>query len=81
MTVSQDKPFYIDNVNIVDVANKKIIPNKQLFIAQGQIQAIYPAGHIAATTNTRIIDGAQGYITPGIIDMHVHIYDKAALTI
>lgn len=74
--------FVLKNVNIVDVENQKIIPSKTIVVKNGKINSItdnlsslIPA---KTPTNLSVIDGNGGYVTPGLIDMHVHMYEKAA---
>ena len=34
-----------------------------------------------APNNIRVSDGKNGFVTPGLIDMHVHMYEPAAFTL
>lgn len=74
-------PLYIDNVHIVDVSSGEIIPNRQLQIRNGKITAIQAAGAGIADDKYSHHDAKGQYVTPGLIDMHVHAYDPAAFTI
>lgn len=74
-------PLYIDNVNIVDVKTGKVIKNRQLLILNGKIAAIKPAETPIVEENYSRHDGKGSYVTPGLIDMHVHAYDPAAFMI
>lgn len=70
--------FVLNNVNIVDVENKTIIPAKTIIIKNGKIHSIIDQASPLLFPNLDVIDGEGGYVTPGLIDMHVHMYDKAA---
>lgn len=72
--------FILKNVNIVDVENKKIIPSKTIVVKNGKINSItdFVSSLPFAPYNLPEIDGNGGYVTPGLIDMHVHMYEKAA---
>ena len=73
-----DNSFVLSNINIVDVENQTIMPSKTIVVKKGKITSI--VDHIPPLTfsNLKVIDGKGGYVTPGLIDMHVHIYEKAA---
>ena len=70
--------FVLNNVNIVDVENQNIILSKTIVVKNGKISSITDNESSLASHNLLVIDGNGGYITPGLIDMHVHMYEKAA---
>lgn len=71
------KPYLLANANIVDVAAGNILPNKALKLRDGLIHAITdstPATVAAAEDEGyTTIDCAGSYLTPGLIDAHVHL--------
>lgn len=69
----------IDHINLIDVQNRQIVRQQQLELRNGSIVAIRPAGTAVKEPQAHVIDGQNGYLTPGLIDMHVHLYDPAAL--
>lgn len=73
--------FILTNVKIVDVESQKIHPSMQIAVSDGQIIRVEPAQAQVDKPGVTIIDGHGGYVTPGLIDMHVHLYDKGALSI
>ena len=73
-----ENSFVLNNVNIVDVENQTIIPSKTIVIKKGKIDSIIDQSSLLTFSNLEIIDGKGGYVTPGLIDMHVHMYEKAA---
>ena len=74
-------PVYIDNVNIVDVESGTIIPERQLVLRNGRIHKINSANTPIADTEFEHLDAEGQFVTPGLIDMHIHAYDPAAFTI
>jgi imidazolonepropionase-like amidohydrolase len=76
-----DLPLYIDNLHIVDINTGQILKDRQLQIRNGKIAAIKPARTPITDENHIRHDGNGRYVTPGLIDMHVHAYDPAAFTI
>lgn len=77
---SSDKKnsFIIKNVNIVDVKNKQILPKRNIHIKDGLIETIFSEFETLPKESIKIYNGNNGYITPGLIDMHVHMYEPAA---
>ena len=69
----------IYNVHLVDVANQQIKRNQTITITNGLIDSIEPTNENDRTE--RAIDGNGGYLTPGLIDMHVHAYEKSAFSL
>ena len=69
----------IDQINLIDVKNRQVIRQQQVELHNGKISAIRPAGTAIEDANTVVIDGLNGYLAPGLIDMHVHLSDTAAL--
>jgi imidazolonepropionase-like amidohydrolase len=76
-----DSLLYIDNIHIVDTNSGQIIRDRQLQVHNGKIAAIKPARTPITDQNHIYHDGNGRYVTPGLIDMHVHAYDPAAFTI
>ena len=56
-------------INVVDVRQQRILPGMDVLVEGKKIAVI--AEHIAETAD-RVIDGEGLYLTPGIIDLHVH---------
>jgi len=68
----------IDNVNIVDVELEKVILNQQVIIKGGIIVEIRPAQTPFNDSAINFKDAKGGFLMPGLIDMHVHAYEKSA---
>ena len=62
----------INNVNIVDVVNNKIISNRYIAIQKNKIIDISNASISNTYTANEIIDATGKYIMPSLWDMHVH---------
>ncbi|GHA12507.1 amidohydrolase [Arenicella chitinivorans] len=70
----------IDNVSIVNVRTLTVKPDQQLRLRDGHIEAILPAGSTVPAGYQRV-EGNHAYVTPGLMDMHTHIYDRKDLVI
>ena len=79
--VDNRQSITLDNVNIIRVtpfAKENILKQQQIVIRGGEIIAINPAGS-QIEANSRLIDTQGAYVTPGLFDMHVHLYDRKYL--
>ncbi len=77
-STSKSNSFILKNINIVDVENQQILTSKTVTVQNGKISNIAPTHEATTTSNLTVVNGNNGYITPGLIDMHVHMYEKAA---
>ena len=57
------------NANVIDVLEKKTIPNCTVLVENGIIKAVGPE---VDTTGAEIVDIAGKYLTPGLFNLHVH---------
>ena len=76
--ITSPSSFILHNVNIIDVENGSILPAKSIVIKQGEIADIIDVTSSYTPSALAVIDGKNGYVTPGLIDMHVHMYEPAA---
>ncbi|PSR77155.1 amidohydrolase [Coniella lustricola] len=81
--------YILTNANVVDVVNGIILPNKTVTLRDGFIHSITDTGNATAPSNaeeaalrdttseatvsTVTIDCRNHYLTPGLIDCHVHL--------
>ena len=68
--------FLITNVNIIPMNHDTVLVNKMVYIKNGIIESIEDNIDIRGI---EIIDAKNKYLTPGLIDMHVHIWDRYEL--
>lgn len=68
--------YLITNVNIIPMNQDTVLVDKMVFIEEGIIKKI--ADSIQADA-VQIIDANNQYLTPGLIDMHVHVWDRYEL--
>tara|TARA_Y100001980_G_C14556928_1_gene354624 strand:- start:47636 stop:49057 length:1422 start_codon:yes stop_codon:yes gene_type:complete len=75
---TDDSPnsFLIQNINIVPMTSDTVLINQMMLIEDGVITEI--SGEID-TTGVDVIDGHGSFLSPGLIDMHVHVWDKYEL--
>lgn len=68
--------FLITNVNIIPMNRDTILVDKMVLVENGIISNI---GENIEVKGVNIIDAKDKYLTPGLIDMHVHLWDKYEL--
>ena len=73
---AEDVSYLMVNVNIVPMTRDTILVDKMVLIENGLIENIADRIEIEGIET---IDAANKYLTPGLIDMHVHIWDKYEL--
>ncbi|GMN11383.1 amidohydrolase family protein [Croceitalea sp. MTPC9] len=73
---AKSNSYLITNVNVIPMNQDTILVNKMVYIKNGIIKNI--ADNIEIK-DVKIIDAKNKYLTPGLIDMHVHIWDRYEL--
>ena len=61
------------NVRLVPMTAEKIIENQTVLVKADRIFNIGPTDKIKIPNRAEVIDGAGGYLMPGLADMHVHL--------
>ncbi len=75
-TFSYGQSIILQNVNIIDLINDKIIPNQSLEIRGSRIYKIHK-GSFKGTRDDQVINLKSKFIIPGLIDSHTHIEHSA----
>ena len=70
-TQALPQPILIKNVRVFDAKAKALGEPADVYVNDGRIAAIYPAGSPARDPAT-VIDGAGRALLPGLFDMHTH---------
>jgi cytosine/adenosine deaminase-related metal-dependent hydrolase len=70
---SERNDIIIQNVNIINVENGDILFQKDVAIKDQYIVEIANGGELPQTDGTKIINGSNKYLIPGLWDMHVHL--------
>ena len=73
---AKNNSFLISNVNIIPMSQDTVLVDKMVYIKDGIIQSIEDNIEVKGV---KIIDAKNKYLTPGLIDMHVHVWDKYEL--
>ncbi|MCB8879695.1 amidohydrolase family protein [Acidisoma cellulosilytica] len=62
----------IRDARILSTYSERIIPNREIWVAQGRIAAVKPADSWRGE-GAALYDAAGGILAPGLVDSHVHI--------
>jgi hypothetical protein len=68
--------YLISNVNIVPMTADTVLLNQMVLIQDGMIARIADA---ITDSTAKVFDAGGGYLTPGLVDMHVHVWDEYEL--
>lgn len=77
--VKIDSDLYLKNATVVDVAQRVLIPDRALWLKEGRIAGIYSAD-APVPDGIRQIDLRGAFVSPGLVDMHVHLHDIKELS-
>ncbi|NVK88343.1 MAG: amidohydrolase family protein [Gammaproteobacteria bacterium] len=76
------RAFILHNVTLVDVENKNTQLDSALLISDGMISAIGSLQQLAKQyPDILLIDGNAQFVTHGLIDAHVHVFDPHDLAL
>ncbi len=68
--------YLIKNVNVIPMDQDTVLAGKTVYIKGGEIQEIADRIDVSEVA---IIDAKGKFLTPGLIDMHVHVWDQYEL--
>ncbi|MDO6602541.1 amidohydrolase family protein [Arenibacter palladensis] len=73
---SNNSTYLITNVNIIPMIQDTVLANKMVYIQDGIIKSISES---LPNKEVEIVDAQGKFLLPGLIDMHVHVWDKYEL--
>ena len=73
---SNNSTYLITNVNIIPMLQDTVLANKMVYIQDGIIKSISES---LPNKEGEIVDAQGKFLLPGLIDMHVHVWDKYEL--
>ena len=77
VSVAGHAQLLVRNTTVVDVENKKLLPNQDVLVENGIITAI--GKKLKAGSAIQIIDGSGKYLMPGLVDAHVHFFQSGSI--
>jgi imidazolonepropionase-like amidohydrolase len=67
------RPAVIRNVNVIPMDREIVLRGQDVFIRNGRVERISPAGKKSHNGYELIIDGTGKYLMPGLAEMHAHV--------
>ena len=67
------RTFAITHANVVPMDSERVLRDHTIVVTGDRIAALAPDGAAVLPEGTPTIDAGGAYVTPGLIDMHVHI--------
>ena len=68
----QPRTVAIRDVTVVDVMDGSLRPEQTVLVTGNRITAIGPVDQVRTPDEADVVDGAGGFLLPGLWDMHVH---------
>jgi hypothetical protein len=68
--------YLITNINVIPMSKDTVLTHKTVFIKDGIIENIDDS---IVMEGIEVIDGENKFLSPGLIDMHTHLWDKQEL--
>ena len=65
--------FVIARVNVISMLEPGIQADRDVSVRDGSIVAVGPGGTAAVSETTRVIDGSERFLIPGLAEMHAHV--------
>jgi imidazolonepropionase-like amidohydrolase len=76
---TSDRPrIAIENVAVVDVVRGEILNSRTVLIVDGRIAEIGEPDAITTPKAAVRVDGRGRFLVPGLVDMHVHLFNNAS---
>jgi hypothetical protein len=81
LSVNESEPtagnsYLISNVNIIPMNQDTVLADKMVYVKEGIIEKIADTIEV---NGIEVFDAQNRYLTPGLIDMHVHVWDRYEL--
>ncbi len=69
------------HANVVPMDSDRVLRDQTVVVSGGRIAAMGPTATNPVPEGARVVDARGGYLSPGLADMHVHIYTPQELTL
>lgn len=63
-------------VHVVDVEHGEVLRDRAVVVRGDRIAAVVPDAELEVPAGARVVDGAGGWVIPGLFDMHVHLHPR-----
>ena len=70
------EPIVFVNVNLVPMDAERVMANHSVLVEDGRIAVVGPSSSIEIPADALVIEGQEGFLIPGLADMHTHLSDN-----
>jgi hypothetical protein len=67
--------------NVVPMDADRVLKDQTVVVSGGRIVTLGPTGKTPVPKDATVIDARGGFLSPGLADMHVHVYTPEELTL
>ena len=78
-SVPADKPLALVGVHVVTLDEDEVQRDRTLLVRDGKIERVGPRDEVAVPAEYVRIEGGGRFVSPGLCDMHVHVWTEDAL--
>jgi cytosine/adenosine deaminase-related metal-dependent hydrolase len=76
-----DRTTAFVHANVVPMDGERVLHDQTVVVSGGRIAAVGPTGKTPVPKGALVIDVKGRYLSPGLADMHVHVYAPQELTL
>jgi len=69
----------IRNVRVLTMTDETPRENWSVYVSEGRVAAVGPEAAMVLPAGLKTVDGEGRTLMPGLVDMHVHVWDEAEL--
>lgn len=73
---TSNNSYLITHINVIPMNRDTVLLDKMVYIKEGIIEKISDTIEVSGI---QVFDAENKYLTPGLIDMHVHVWDRYEL--
>ncbi|MDG6996060.1 MAG: amidohydrolase family protein, partial [Nitrososphaerota archaeon] len=66
----------LSNATVIDTISKKLLPNSTVVVQGSTIVDVFHAKSKSLPADSNVIDCAEKYLVPGLMDMHIHLHGR-----
>lgn len=75
------RPIAFVHASVVPMDEERVLRDHTVVVSGGRIAAVGPTGSTPVPKDALVIDAKGRYLSPGLVDMHVHVYAPQELTL
>lgn len=68
------RPLAFVNASVVPMDTERVLPDQTVVVEAGRIVAVGPTATTPVPPGARVVDAKGRFLSPGLADMHVHLY-------